>query len=123
MGKYYENHRESPHRIDVYNPLFRHFACKNTEKNWNFWIIGTKILLLHYERTNKLDRLGEGTGGLLCRLLSLSPIARVILLQVFAGRYHRYLLFSLRLAEERQRLQQSELAEILAWADTALFII
>ena len=27
----HENHRESSHRIDVFNPLFCHYACKDTE--------------------------------------------------------------------------------------------
>ena len=32
MRKHHENHRKSSHRIDIFNPLFYHSACKNTKK-------------------------------------------------------------------------------------------
>lgn len=28
----HENHRESPHRINIFYPLFGHINCKSTEK-------------------------------------------------------------------------------------------
>jgi hypothetical protein len=55
MRKHYENHRESPHRIDVFYSFGCHIFCKSTEKSLDFWIFRQKILLLPYERTNQLD--------------------------------------------------------------------
>ena len=48
----YENHRESPHRINIFNPLLRHYACKDTELSLISWIIHKNIVLLSYEREN-----------------------------------------------------------------------
>ena len=48
----YENHCESPHRINVFNPLFHHYACKDTELSLISWIIHKNIVLLSYEREN-----------------------------------------------------------------------
>ena len=47
-----ENHRESPHRIDVFYPLLRHYVCKDTELFTITWIIRRNIVLLSYEREN-----------------------------------------------------------------------
>ena len=47
MRKHYENHRKSSHRINVFNPLFSHFAHKSTEKSWNSCEFQQKIVLLH----------------------------------------------------------------------------
>ena len=46
MRKYYENHRKSSHRINVFNPLFSHFAHKNTEKYWNYCVFQLFSVLL-----------------------------------------------------------------------------
>ena len=35
MRKNHENHGESPHRVDVFYPLFAHSGCKFTEKKNN----------------------------------------------------------------------------------------
>ena len=55
MRKHHENHRESPHRIDILNSFSGHIFCKSTEKSLDFWIFRQKILLLPYERANQLD--------------------------------------------------------------------
>jgi hypothetical protein len=59
MRKHNENHSKSSHRIKVFYPLLTHFARKSTEKYWNICAFQQKMLLLHHERANKLDRLGE----------------------------------------------------------------
>lgn len=46
MRKYYENHRKSSHRINVFNPLFSHFAHKSTEKSWNYCVFQLFSVLL-----------------------------------------------------------------------------
>ena len=51
----HENHRESPHHIDVFNPLLRHYACKDTELFSIFWIFAHLIVSLHYEREINMD--------------------------------------------------------------------
>ena len=38
MGIDHENHGESPHRINVFNPLLCHSTGKITKKRWNFWL-------------------------------------------------------------------------------------
>ena len=55
MGKDHENHRESPHRIDVFYSLSCHICCKSNKKSWNSWLFEQKILLLQYERAYQLD--------------------------------------------------------------------
>ena len=119
----HEDHRESPHRIDVFYPLLRHSKCKNKEKSWNSWQIERKILLLWHERKNQLDRLGEGIGSDYRRVLPFAPIAGVVLLQVSAVCNHRDILFHLRLSEERQRQRQGELEEIFTKSRYTLYNI
>lgn len=46
MREYHENHGESPHRIDVFYPLFTHYGCKFTEKSPKLWSFTQKILTL-----------------------------------------------------------------------------
>ena len=46
MCKYNENHRKSSHRINVFNPLFCHFAHKSTEKYWNYCVFQLFSVLL-----------------------------------------------------------------------------
>ena len=69
MRKNNENHSKSSHRINVFYPMLTHFARKSTEKSWNICAFQQKMLLLHHERANKLDRLGESIlydgGGIL----------------------------------------------------------
>ena len=38
MGIDHENHRKSPHRINICYPLLCHINCKITKKGWNFWL-------------------------------------------------------------------------------------
>ena len=47
-----EDHCESPHRINVFYPLFHHYVCKDTELFTITWIIRRNIVLLPYEREN-----------------------------------------------------------------------
>ena len=55
MGVNNEDHRESPHRINIFNPLLRHYACKDTEFFSIFWFFAHLIVSLHHERKNHLD--------------------------------------------------------------------
>ena len=50
-----ENHRKSSHRINVFYPLFCHYACKDTELFTISWIIQENIVLLPYEREINMD--------------------------------------------------------------------
>ena len=49
MCKNHENHGESPHRIDVFYPLFAHNGCKITEKSPKLWSFAQKILTLRHK--------------------------------------------------------------------------
>ena len=51
----HEDHRESPHRINVFYPLFWHYACKDTELSSISWIFRKNIVLLSYEREINMD--------------------------------------------------------------------
>lgn len=44
-----ENHRKSPHCIDILYPPILHCLCKNTEKSRNSWVFMRKMLLLQHE--------------------------------------------------------------------------
>lgn len=123
MGVNYEDHRKSPHRIDILNSLCCHFFGKSTEKSSYFCFFRQKILLLPYERTNQLDRLGKGTGSYNCRVLSLTTISGVVLLSLSASMHHYHLLLFLRLFKKRSRQHPGELEKILARAHLTLFII
>jgi hypothetical protein len=46
MGIDHENHRKSPHRINICYPLLCHINCKSTEKRRNFWLFQRKLLFL-----------------------------------------------------------------------------
>jgi hypothetical protein len=46
MGIDHEDHRKSPHRINICYPLLCHINCKSTEKRRNFWLFQQKLLLL-----------------------------------------------------------------------------
>ena len=50
-----ENHRESPHRINIFYPLFGHYVCKDTEKKRNPWLFEYKNVPLQYEREIDMD--------------------------------------------------------------------
>ena len=120
---HHENHRESPHRIDVFYPLCSHINGKGTEKSWNFWLFRQKLLFLPYERANQLDRLGQGTGGHHRRVLPLAAIPGVVLLSLSASLHHHHFLLFLGLSEEKSWEQQGELEKILARTHPTLFII
>ena len=46
MGIDHENHRKSPHRINICYPLLCHINCKSTEKRRNSWLFQRKLLFL-----------------------------------------------------------------------------
>ena len=102
MRKYNENHSKSSHRINVFNPLLTHFARKSTEKSWNICAFQQKILLLHHERANKLDRLGEsflydGSG-----FLPPAPTGRHLLFTVSGICHSLYIFLYIRLSKEKR---------------------
>ena len=123
MRKQHENHRKSPHRINIFYSLSSHFDCKITEKIGICLIILKNSVFLHHERANQLDRLGEGTGSNYCRVLSLAPISGVVLLSIFAGSDDGHLLLYIRLSKERSRQRQRELEEIFTQTTYTLYII
>lgn len=57
MGIDHENHRKSPHRIDVFYSLFRHILCKGTQKSTIIWIFRKNIIILQHD----CDEMGGGT--------------------------------------------------------------
>ena len=106
MCKHNENHSKSSHRINVFYPLLTHFARKSTEKYWNICAFQQKMLLLHHERANKLDRLGEsflydGSG-----ILPPAPTGGHLLSAVSCISYSLHILLYIRLFKEKRPYYQ-----------------
>jgi hypothetical protein len=123
MRKNNENHSKSSHRIDVFYPLPSHFARKSTEKSWNICAFQQKMLLLHHERANKLDRLGEsflydGSG-----ILPPTSAGRHILSAIFGISYSFYILFHLRVSQKKEPFDKGVCKEIRILAPYTLYYI
>ena len=123
MCKYNENHSKSSHRINVFYPLLTHFARKSTEKSWNICAFQQKILLLHHERANKLDRLGEsflydGSG-----ILPPAPAGRHLLSAISCISYSLHILLYFRLFKEKRPYYQRVCQEIRVLTPYTLYNI
>lgn len=99
MGINHENHRESPHCINIFYPLFLHILCKITKKIPQFVFF---FVILQHE-PNQLDRLGQNARRFECCVLPPATIAGVVLLSISAGVDDGRLHFYFWLLEERQR--------------------
>ena len=112
MRKNNENHSKSSHRINVFYPLLTHFARKSTEKSWNICAFQQKMLLLHHERANKLDRLGEsflydGSG-----ILPPTPTGGYLLFTISGISNSLYILLYIWLSKEKKSNHQGVRQEI-----------
>ena len=52
MSIHNEYHSKTSECINIFNPLLRHYACKDTEFFSIFWIFAQLIVSLQYEREN-----------------------------------------------------------------------
>ena len=123
MRKHYENHRKSSHCINVFNPLLTHFARKSTEKSWNICAFQQKMLLLHHERANKLDRLGEsilydGSG-----ILPPASTGGYLLLTIPGICHSLYILLYIWLFKEKRPNHQRVCQEIRLFTPYTLYNI
>ena len=112
MCKHHENHGKSSHCINIFYSLFCHFACKNTENSWNSCVFRQKILLLHHERANQLDRLGKSIlydGG---SILPPTSAGRYVLSAIFSLSYPIHVLFCFRLSQEQESFNEGVCQEI-----------
>jgi len=123
MRKHNENHSKSSHCINVFYPLLTHFARKSTEKSWNICAFQQKMLLLHHERANKLDRLGEsflydGSG-----ILPPAPAGRHVLSAISSLCHSLYILLYIRLSKEAESNYKRVFQEIRVLTPYTLYNI
>ena len=123
MRKHNENHSKSSHHINVFYPLLTHFARKSTEKYWNICAFQQKMLLLHHERANKLDRLDEsflydGSG-----ILPPAPAGGYLLFTISGISNSLYILLYIRLFKEKRPNHQGVCQEIRVLTPYTLYNI